>query len=321
MDITKKNLTWDTIRKSINNNGVIVAFIVIFLLAVIIKGDSFVSTQNFLNILRNNAVIGIISLGMTLIIVSGGIDLSVGSTLVGVGAITIFTINQTGSLIAGLLAGVVVGLLSGLLIGVLVTKGKIPPFIVTLGMMNTYRSVAQHFMKGGGFNCSDKLYQKISNTDLFGVIPLPIIYWLVCAVIVYFIAKHTQLGRHIYAVGSNEKASRLSAINVDRVKIMTYMIGGLMVALASFVETSRLNSINASSSGHFYEMDAISAVVVGGTSMVGGRGSIVGTVFGLLTLGIMNNMMTLIGIPPFLVGAVKGVIIICAVLLQRNEKN
>ena len=187
--------------------------------------------------------------------------------------------------------------------------------------MNTYRAVAQHFMKGGGFNCSDKLYQKISNTDLFGAIPLPIIYWLVLVAIVYVIAKYTKFGRHIYAVGSNEKAARLSAINVDWVKIFTYILGGITVALASVVETSRLNSINASSSGHFYEMDAISAVVVGGTSMIGGRGSIIGTLFGMLTLGIMNNMMTLIGIPPFLVGAVKGVIVVCAVLLQKKEKD
>lgn len=302
------------------NYSVIVVTLVIVIVSTIIKGSDFFSLQNIVNILRNNSVIGIIALGMTLVIISGNIDLSVGSALVVAGASVAGMINLTGSIVLALLVGLAVGFIIGLINGFIITKGKVPAFIVTLGTMYIFRSVMQYLMSGGGFSTTSKDYPQISNYNIFGIIPLPIIYFIVLTVITYLITKHTRLGRHIYAVGSNEKATRLSAVNVDRVKILAFVYIGLMVAFAAITETSRLNSINASSSGSFYELDAIAAVVVGGTSMSGGRGSIVGTFFGVLILGIINNMMVLIGVPPFLVGAVKGGIVILAVLLQKKEK-
>lgn len=302
------------------NYSIIVVTFFIVIIAAILKGNTFLSVQNFVNILRNNSVIGTIALGMTFVIISGNIDLSVGSMLVVVGAVVAGVINITGSIFLGIIAGLLTGALAGFINGFISTKGKVPSFIVTLGTMYIFRSVTQHLMSGGGFSTTSKVFSQISNYNLFNIIPLPIIYFVALTIISYIIARHTRFGRHIYAVGSNEKATRLSAVNVDRVKILGFIFIGLMVAFAAIIETSRLNSINASSSGHFYELDAIAAVVVGGTSMNGGKGSIIGTFFGVLILGIINNMMVLIGVPPFLVGAVKGGIVILAVLLQRKEK-
>jgi len=317
-NIPKARLIWSRIW---GNYSIIVVTIIIIIVAAIIEGRTFLSVQNFLNILRNNAVIGTIALGMTFVIISGNIDLSVGSMLVVVGAVVASIINLTGSITLGIIAGIATGALAGFINGFISTKGKVPAFIVTLGTMYIFRSVTQHLMKGGGFSTTSKVFSQISNYNLFNLIPLPIIYFIVLTIISYMIARHTRFGRYIYAVGSNEKATRLSAVNVDRVKILGFVFIGIMVACASIIETSRLNSINASSSGFFYELDAIAAVVVGGTSMRGGRGSIIGTFFGVLILGIINNMMILLGVPPFLTGATKGSIVILAVLLQRREKS
>jgi ribose transport system permease protein len=217
--------------------------------------------------------------------------------------------------------GIGTALLFGFITGILIAKFKIPPFITTLGSLTIYRSVAQFFLNGGGITVAGEKannYIAISNTNLFGVIPMPIVIWFVCVIIVFLLMQHTAIGRHTYAVGSNEKAASLSAINVVKVKCFVYMAAAVLVLIATIVESSRLGSINSASSGNKYEMDAIAAAVIGGTSMAGGRGKIAFTVLGTLTLGIINNMMNLLGVDSFLVGAVKGAIIIVAVLLQMS---
>lgn len=312
----KKDLT-----KIAGNNSAVIAFFLLFILAVILKGNMFLSWNNIINILRNNSIIGIIALGMTLIIITGGIDLSVGSELAFSGLVAISVLNWSQSILLTILAALLAAIVLGFFTGGLVAKFKIPPFITTLGTLTIYRSVSQYFLNGGGVMAGgEKMdsYIKISNTNLFGKIPMPIIYWAVCVIVIYLIANHTGIGRHIYAVGSNEKATLLSGVNVNRVKYFTYTVSALLVAIAAIVETSRLGSINSSSSGSGYEMDAIAAAVIGGTSMSGGKGKILFTVFGTLTLGIINNMMNLMGVNAFLVGAVKGAIIIVAVLLQTR---
>lgn len=309
------------LKKFAVNNSAIVTFFLIFIISVILKGGVFFSYNNIINILRNNSIIGIIALGMTLVIITGGIDLSVGSALVIVGMAVLAVTNTTGNILLGLLVGMMAGIILGTISGSLVAKFKLPAFIVTLGTMTIYRSVSQYFLNGGGIMIDNRIqtpFVAISNSDLFGILPMPILYWIVISICIYLFATKTTTGRHVYAVGSNEKATMLSGINVDRVKIIIYGLSGLLVALAAIVESSRLGSINSASSGASYEMDAIAAAVVGGTSMAGGKGKIIGTFCGTLTLGIINNMMTLLGVPPFLVGAVKGLIIICAVLLQRS---
>lgn len=223
------------------------------------------------------------------------------------------------AVVLGILAALVSGGAFGALNGIIITKGRVPSFIVTLGLMNIYRSVSMYFMKGGGFFCNVPAFKLISNSNLFGVVPLPIVYFAVIAAVCYYISRHTKFGRYVYAVGSNEKAARLSGINTDKVKILTFALMGLMVAFAVITETSRMNSINATSSGSGYELTAIAAVVIGGVSMSGGKGSIVGVIFGVLLLGIISNILNIAGVDVFLVNAIKGALVILAVLLQKKE--
>lgn len=289
--------------------------------------------SNMLNVLRSNSSVGMIALGMTFVIITGGIDLAVGSTLAGVATVVmvLLDVSSHGVLVnagitgttnyliaigAGLLTGVGIGALTGLGI----TKGRIPPFIITLGVMNIVRSVAQYFTKSYKTEVP-KAFQVLANKEIIGgQMLLPIIYWLVLAVIMYVISRHTAFGRHIYAVGSNERTSRLSGINVNRVKMKVYMLMGLIVSIAAITSVARLRGVDVASAGSGYEMNAIAAVVVGGTSMAGGRGSIVGTVLGVLIIGIMNNLLVLLHIDAFLSEAFTGAIIIFAVLLQRKDK-
>ena len=288
--------------------------------------------DNTFNVLRANTGVGIVALGMTLVIITGGIDLAVGSTLAGVGTVLMtmidtgehgflikFGITGVPAFVIGIAVALVFGAAVGALIGAMVTKGRIPPFIVTLGVMSVVRSVAQYFTKSYTPTVP-KTFELISNYQMFGQRPMTIIYWVVLAVIFYLIMKHTAFGRHVYAVGSNERTTRLSGINTDKVKMLVYMISGLMVAIAAVIQLSRLGGMDVASAGSGYEMDAIAACVVGGTAMSGGKGSIVGTVLGVLIIGIMNNLLILLGVDSFLTEAFKGAIVVISVLMQRKEK-
>ena len=286
---------------------------------------------NWLNILRNNAPVGIIALGMTFVIISGGIDLSVGSTLVAVGAMVMMVVDGSATgLLAGMgitgvpayiiaiAVGLVFGALLGWLNGVLIAHGKLPPFIATLGTMQIFRSVTQHLTQHANPSVP-KGFLQIANLKIGSFYIMPILYWLAIAAVLYVLSKRTTFGRHVFAVGSNIRTARLSGINVNKVKRRIYMLTGMLVAIAAIIQVSRIGSMDYASAGSGYEMDAIAAVIVGGTSMSGGKGSIVGTVLGMLIIGVMNNLLTLFGVPPFLREACKGVIVIVAVLLQKKE--
>jgi len=288
--------------------------------------------NNWINILRNNAGTGIVALGMTFVIMTGGIDLAVGSTLVATGAFSMILLN-TGS--QGILAGMgltgtpaiivtiflvlLLGYLLGSLIGLSITKGNVPPFIATLGAMMIFRSVTQHFMQG--YNTTIPMeFLQVASFKMGNYMLMPIIYWAVIAYILYYMSKRTTFGRQIIAVGSNEKAARLSGVHVEKVKLRVYMLMGVLVSIASIIQVSRIGSMDFSNAGRGMEMDAIAAAVVGGTSMSGGRGLILGTVYGMLIIAVMNNLLNLFGVPPFLREAFKGLIVIAAVLLQKKEK-
>ena len=286
---------------------------------------------NWLNILRNNAPVGIIALGMTFVIISGGIDLSVGSTLVAVGAMVMMVVDGSATgLLAGMgitgvpayiiaiAVGLVFGALLGWLNGVLIAHGKLPPFIATLGTMQIFRSVTQHLTQHANPSVP-KGFLQIANLKIGSFYIMPILYWLAIAAVLYVVSKRTTFCRHEFAVGSNIRTARLSGINVNKVKRRIYMLTGMLVAIAAIIQVSRIGSMDYASAGSGYEMDAIAAVIVGGTSMSGGKGSIVGTVLGMLIIGVMNNLLTLFGVPPFLREACKGVIVIVAVLLQKKE--
>lgn len=288
--------------------------------------------KNWINILRNNAGVGIVALGMTFVIISGGIDLAVGSTMTAVGAVLMVIINgyPTGLLtsvgitgpwayVIGIAAALVVGSLVGVINGSLIAYRKLPPFIVTLGMMKICRSVTQQCMQ----KVSVKVpagFLAIANTKIGGETILPILYWLVLALVLHIVSRHTPFGRRIYAIGSNERTARLSGIHVERVKAWIYILMGALVAVTAVIQVARIGSMDYANAGSGYEMDAIAAVVVGGTSMSGGKGSIGGTVLGMLIIAVMNNLLNLMGVPPFLREAFKGAIVIVAVLLQRKEK-
>ena len=288
--------------------------------------------KNWINILRNNAGVGIIALGMTFVIISGGIDLAVGSTMTAVGAVLMVIINgyPTGLLtsvgitgpwayVIGIAAALVVGSLVGVINGSLIAYRKLPPFIVTLGMMKICRSVTQQCMQKVGVKVPAG-FLAIANTKIGGETILPILYWLVLALVLHIVSRHTPFGRRIYAIGSNERTARLSGIHVERVKTWIYILMGALVAVTAVIQVARIGSMDYANAGSGYEMDAIAAVVVGGTSMSGGKGSIGGTVLGMLIIAVMNNLLNLMGVPPFLREAFKGAIVIVAVLLQRKEK-
>jgi len=277
--------------------------------------------------------VGIIALGMTLVIISGGIDLSVGSTLVAIGALVMMMIDigpkgillnagitGTPAFIIAIIVAVIGGLLLGQVTGLLITKGKLPPFIVTLGTMKIFRSVTQQFMTG--YNPTvPKEFLSIASLQIAGQLLMPILYWLILAIILHIISMRTTFGRQVIAVGSNERATKLSGVNVNKVKNRIYALMGLLVSLSAVLQVSRIGSMDYANAGSGYEMDAISAVIVGGTRMSGGRGTILGTVLGTLIIAVMNNLLNLVGVPPFLREAFKGVIVIGSVLLQKKESN
>lgn len=287
---------------------------------------------NWVSLLRNNSAIGIIALGMTFVIISGGIDLSVGSVYVAVGAFTMMLLDTgpngwLGSLGLGgapaILIALVLALLFGGLLGesngLLISYGRMPPFIATLGAMQILRSVTQYCMKLQSPTLPEG-YKDIARLGIGGQQLMPIFYWAILAAAMYFISKKTPFGRYVFAIGSNERTTRLSGVDVRKVKRRVYALTGLLVAVAAVIQTSRIGSMDYASAGSGFEMDAIAAVIVGGTSMSGGRGSIVGTVFGTLIVAVMNNLLNLIGVDPYLSAAFKGAIIIGAVLLQRKDK-
>ena len=286
----------------------------------------------WLNILRNNTYAGIIALGMCFVIISGGIDLSVGSMLCALGAMLMYLLDEGAGPLAAmgltgapayivaivliLLAGTVMGLINGALI----SYGKLPPFIATLGTMKIFRSVTQQLTKT--FNPSvPSGFKLIASAKIGGQVILPIIYWVAIVLLMHIIFKKTALGRQTIAIGSNEKAAKLSGINVSKVKLKIYALTGIMVACASIIYLARIGSMDFANAGSGYEMDAIAAVIVGGTSMAGGKGSLVGAFVGMLIMGVMNNILNSVGVPTFLCDAIKGAIIIFAVMLQKKDNN
>mgnify|MGYP000902876194 CR=1 FL=1 len=307
-------------RKFMDQYSIMLITVVMIAIATLLQGTTFLSLSNFINIIRSNSVVGIIAFGMSLVIISGHIDLSVGAQMVLVASVSIDVVNRTGSAVLGVLAAFAFSCTLSLMTGLIVTKGRVPSFIVTLGLQYIYRSILIYSLNGGGTTTSNAGYASISNYSLFGWLPLQILYFFIMAAIFWFVSKRTVLGRHIYAVGSNEKAARLSGIKTDRIKIISFVLLGATIAVAAVAESSRMGSINSTSSGVSYELNAIAMAVIGGVAMEGGKGRITNTMFGAFIFGLINNILTLIGVNTRLVNAFKGAIIIVAVLLQRKSK-
>lgn len=296
----------------------------ITLLALVILVSSlnshFFTLNNIFNILQQTSINAIIAVGMTLVILTSGIDLTVGALFALAGAIAASIIGADISPFIAITAVLALGAAIGAGTGIIVAKGKLQAFIATLVMMLILRGVTLVYTKGSpislGMSDNAELFEWIGFGQILGI-PVPIWIMAVVFIAAWYMLKYTRLGRYIYALGGNESATRLSGINVDRVKIAVYAICGLLCALASTIEVARLSSAQPNA-GMGYEMDAIAAVVLGGTSMAGGRGKIIGTLIGALILGLLNNGLNLLEIDPYYQMIVKGAVILFAVLVDNK---
>ena len=300
-------------------------FIALVLLFVFssLASEYFLNFRNITNILRQSSYTGIIALGLTFVIISGGIDLSVGSMVALVGGLAIMTLNRlgggAGAIVIAFGVALLLGAAAGAINGVFVTKGRIAPFIATLGTMSIFRSLTLYISNAGEVRSQSNLFPAIGS-GYFLSIPIPVWIFIGLAAAFHILLNHTRFGRYVCAVGANEKVAVYSAIKINFVKFMTYVITGAAVGVTAIMLSSRLNSLSSSNAGVFYELDAIAAVVIGGTSLSGGAGSIVGTVIGAIILGMINNMLNMLGVSPYLQGTVKGLVIIFAVLVQYNRR-
>ena len=315
-----KNQTKNMLKTAWNDYSVMFVFIVIILLCSIVE-KNFFTWNNLTAIFRSCSALGIIALGMTYIIISGGIDLSVGSTFACCGAVLV-TIQGAGvPLPIAILGSCVFGIFIGFFNGFFIAKFALPPFIVTLATQTLLRSVVKYITNGTTvMGLQEPVFMSIGNGSLFGGIPIAFVIFLIVALIMHVVLSKTKFGTYVYALGGNETTARYTGIQVDKIKILNYMIIGLMVAIASTVEVSRMASVAPTSSGLNYETEAIIAAVVGGTAFTGGKGKIPGTVIGAIILYIIFNMLVHLNVSTFLNGALKGSVILIAVLLQKRDK-
>ncbi len=292
------------------------------LLVCMISNEHFRSPQNLINITRQVSYTGIVALGMTFVIIAGGIDLSIGSLLALAGVSGIMLMGKiadpAAAVLAAFAATLAIGILGGVVNGAIITLGKVPSFIATLGTLSIYRSLSLYMADAGTVSSSNDMFRALGSAGFLGL-PLPAWVFFGLAVIFGVILRQTSLGRHICATGANAKAAEYAAIKTGAVRFITYAIAGFTAGVSAFLFSTRLNSISSTDAGLSYELDAIAAAIIGGTAMNGGRGSIAGTVAGVFILGIISNALDMWGAPVNLQGLVKGSIIIIAVLIQRQK--
>lgn len=301
-------------NRVIRSYGIVIAFILICAVLAILS-PVFLSLTNVLNVIRQSSIYGIMAIGMTFVILTAGIDLSVGSILAIAGAVAAGTLKAGGGLLPAVLLALLIGTGCGLVNGVIITLGRITPFVVTLGMMSIARSLTLIYTKGYPISGFGGAFRFIGGGNVLDV-PFPIVVFLVTVVVAWLILTQTRLGRYTYAIGGNEETVKLSGISSNFYKTVVYVISGITSAISALILTSRLNSAEPVA-GQGYELDVIAAVVIGGTSLMGGRGGVWGTLIGALLIAVINNGMNLLGISPYFQLFVKGVIIIGAVLLDR----
>ena len=297
------------------------AVIILLLMCIVasILSPAFLQVNNLFNVVRQIAVVGMIACGMTFVILTGGIDLSVGS-IVGIsGAMAAGTLAATNSTLLAVLVSICVGLACGGVNGYFVAKSGIPPFIATLGMMTLIRGCILIYTKGAPIPIKSDSFKYIGKGVIFGI-PVPILLLIALYGVAYVVLAHTRFGRNLYALGGNREAARLSGIAVIPTEAMTYVINGFICGIAAVVLTARLGSAQ-STAGEGYELDAIAAVILGGTSLSGGSGYVLPTVVGALIIGIIDNILTLMNVNPHAVNIVKGAVILLAVLADKKVKD
>lgn len=316
-------------RLDLKTVGPLLALALLVLLGVTLN-ENFLTYNNLTNVLARSSFIGIIAIGATFVITAGGLDLSVGSMAAVIAGVMIMVMNWLipslgigwSVVLAGMAAGILLGGVAGVFNGIMITRGRIEAFIVTLGTMGIFRSLVTFLANGGtlslNFNVAD-VYRPVYYDGLLGV-PYPIIVFALVAIAGEIVMRRTKFGRYCAAIGSNEQVARYSSINVDNVRLLTYILQGVLVGVAVLLYVPRLGSAS-STTGVLWELEAIAGVIIGGTTLKGGYGRVWGTVVGVVILGLIGNILNLQSlISPYLNGAFQGVIIILAVLLQRGRR-
>lgn len=294
---------------------VFIIFLVLLIIASFVS-DAFFTVTNLLNVLRQVSIVAIIAVGMTLVIITAGIDLSVGSVLAFTGAVAAGVITAGLPVPLAIIICLLVGLVMGSINGLIVAKGKVPAFIATLAVMVIARGFTLVYTQGNPIVITDAGYRFIGSGRILGI-PFPVILMLAIFAIMYWVLKHTTFGRNIYAVGGNEEAARLAGINVDRVKIGVYALTGFFASVSALIYTSRLMSAQPNA-GSMMELDAIAAVIIGGTRLTGGKGGVTGTLIGALIMGVLDNVLNLANVSPFYQDIAKGLVILAAVLIDSK---
>ncbi|HSV57733.1 MAG TPA: ABC transporter permease [Variovorax sp.] len=309
--------------------GPVIGLALLCIAGTVLNSD-FATLDNAMNVLTRTAFIGIIAVGMCFVIISGGIDLSVGSMAALIAGSVIMFINwagpATGSPLTAVVLGaglaVLLGAVFGLAHGLLITKGRIEPFIVTLGTLGIFRAYLTYFADGGALTLDNELsdlYAPVYYASILGI-PIPVWVFVIVAVIGGLILNRSAYGRYVQAIGSNEQVARYAAVDVDRVKILTYVLLGVCVGIATLLYVPRLGSASPTT-GLLWELEAIAAVIVGGTALKGGAGSITGTVIGAVLLSVISNILNLTSIiSVYLNAAVQGFVIIIVAFLQRGRR-
>ena len=278
----------------------------------------FLTTTNIMNVLRQASLIAIAGIGMTMVILTGEIDLSIGSLQAIVGIASVYILNKTGSIWVSFLAAILVGIIVGLTNGLIVTKAKVNSLIATLGMMTLLRGVARVTTGAVSIQASVLGFMEIG-TGYIGRVPIPVIIMFALLAIAYYILNHTVFGRQIYAIGGNAEAAKLAGLPVDRVKIIVFMAGSVLAALSGFILASRMFS-GQPNAGLGFEVEVIAAVILGGVSMAGGVGNLSGAVLGILILSVLSNGLVLLNVSSFWHDIVRGIVIIIAVYLDGCRK-
>lgn len=316
-------------RSAVPGLGPIIGLVILCIAGTLLNGE-FATLDNALNVLTRTAFIGIIAVGMCFVIISGGIDLSVGSMAALIAGAVILLMNALGEagwnsapvVALGMAFAVLLGALFGIAHGLLITRGRIEPFIVTLGTLGIFRAYLTYFSNGGAITLENDLadaYGPVFYGSLLGV-PIPVWIFAVVALAGALILNRTAYGRYVQAIGSNEQVARYAAVDVDRIKVLTYMLLGICVGIATLLYVPRLGSASPTT-GLLWELEAIAAVIVGGTALKGGAGSITGTVVGAVLLSVISNILNLTSIiSVYLNAAVQGFVIIVVAFLQRRRR-
>lgn len=311
---TKKKIN---VQEIYEKYGILIVFILEVIICAFLS-KRFLSTGNILNILRQISMTGILAIGMTFVCITAGIDLSVGAQIAMVTVFTAAIVERADNIPLGIIVGILCGAAIGILNGLGVAIGRMPAFVMTLGTTSIARGIAYVYTNGMPISIHNRAFTKLGNGMIFGKVPLAAVYYVVLLIIGHLLLSKTIFGRHVYSVGSNKEATRLSGISVKKTLFFVFVISGVLSGFAGVLYAAQMG-IGTPIAGEGYELTAISAVFVGGASVSGGSGTMWGTFFGAAIIGVINNIMNLTGVNTYLQMIVSGVIIILAVLIRKKR--